>query len=286
MFLCHEDMTRERNKYSILEGKVDDLSKTIAELKKEYEILETSEQKFKDKYEKTTKSNASLNGKNLALTNNVKALEEKITQLETNQLRLQSELSEKDVIISMMGANYNKLQSDYNNNKGQLEETNRTIEGEKTAKKVLEANLAQLQERNRILSEKSDSLQVAVDELASENSRLKEDSVEAKEKINLLTEEKSSKESEKSALRKELDKQKTENDSLQQQIQELVAEKEELSPYMYLIEAKKEQEAIEVAIKESRENLQNSLDSAKSVLLTIKHEEVKKNIRRCYKIFT
>lgn len=273
-----EDVTRERNKYSILEGKADDLSKTITELKNENEILGISEQKFKDKCERTTKSNASLNGKNLALTNNVKALEEKITQLETNQLRLQSELSKKDVIISMMRANYNKLQSDYNNNKGQLEETNRTIESEKTAKKVLEANLAQLQERNRILSEKSDSLQVAVDELASENSRLKEDSVEAKEKINLLTEENSSKESEKSALRKELDKQKTENDSLQQQIQELVAEKEELSPYIYLVEAKKEQEAIEVAIKESRENLQNSLDSAKSVLLTIKHEEVKKTL--------
>ena len=139
-----EDVTRERNKYSILEGKADDLSKTITELKNENEILGISEQKFKDKCERTTKSNASLNGKNLALTNNVKALEEKITQLETNQLRLQSELSKKDVIISMMGANYNKLQSDYNNNKGQLEETNRTIESEKTAKKVSTCTVEQL----------------------------------------------------------------------------------------------------------------------------------------------
>ncbi len=265
-----ENMIMERNKYSIMKGKVDDLSKTIAELKKENEILGTSEQKFKDECEKTTKSNASLNNKNLTLTNKVKALEEKITQLESNQLRQQSELSEKEAIISMMGANYDKLQSDYNNNKEQLEEANRTIECEKTAKKVLEENLAQLQERNRILSEKSDSLQVAVDELASENSRLKEDSAKAKEKIDLLTEE-----SEKYALREELDKQKTENDSLQQQIQELVAEKEDLSPYMYLVEAKKEQEAIVSAIKDARENLQNSLDSAMSILLTIKHEEVK-----------
>ncbi|MBO5186038.1 MAG: WG repeat-containing protein [Prevotella sp.] len=273
-----KDVNMERNKYSILEGKVDDLSKIIAELKNENEILGTSEQKFKDKYEKTIKSNTSLNGKNLALTNKVKALEEKTTLLETNQLRQQSELSEKDAIISMMEANYNKLQSDYNKNKEQLEDTNRTIESEKTAKKFLEDKLAQLQERNRILSERSDSLQVAVDELTSENSRLKENSAEAKEKINLLTEESSSKESEKSALHEELDKQKTENDSLQQQIQELIAEKEELSPYMYLVEAKKEQEAIESAIKEARENLQNSLDSAMSISSTIKHEEVKNSL--------
>lgn len=273
-----EDMTRERNKYSILEGKADDLRKTIIELKKENEILGTSEQKFKDECEKTAKSNASLNGKNLALTNKVKALEEKITQLESIQLRQQLELSEKDAKMSMMEANYDKLQSDYNNTKEQLEDANRTIENEKTAKKVLEENLAQLQEGNRILSEKSDSLQVAVDELASENSRLKGDSAKAKEKIDLLTEENFSKESEKTALREELDRQKTENDSLQQQIQELVAEKEELSPYMYLVEAKKEQEAIESAIKEARENLQNSLDSAISILSTITHEEVKNSL--------
>lgn len=278
-----EDVTRERNKYSILEGKVDDLRKTITELKKEKEILGTSEQKFKDECERTTKSNASLNGKNLALTNKVKALEEKITQLESIQLRQQSELSEKDAKISMLGADYDKLQSDYNNNKEQLEEANRTIEDEKTAKKVLEEDLAQLRERNRILSEKSDSLQVAVDELASENSRLKEDSAKAKEKIDLLTEESSSKESEKTALREELDKQKTENDSLQQQIQELVAEKEELSPYMYLVEAKKEQEAIESAIKEARENLQKSLDSAMSILSAITHEEVKNSLEDAIK---
>ena len=277
------DMTREKNKYSILEGKVGDLSKTIAELKKEHEILENSEQKFKDKYEKATKSNASLNGKNLALTNKIKALEEKKTQLKTDQLKLQSELSDKDAIISMMGAKYNKLQSDYNNNKEQLEEINKTFEDEKTAKKVLEENITQLQEINRILSENFDSLQVTVDELANENSRLKEYSVEAKEKIDLLTEENSNKESEKSALRKELDKQKTENDSLQQQLQELVEEKEELSPYMYLVEEKKEQEAIESAIKESRENLQNSLDSAMSILSTIKHEEIKKTLEDAIK---
>ena len=278
-----EDVTRERNKYSILEGKVDDLRKTITELKKEKEILGTSEQKFKDECERTTKSNASLNGKNLALTNKVKELEDKITQLELIQLRQQSELSEKDTKISIMGVNYDKLQSDYNNNKEQLEEANRTIEGEKSAKKVLEENIAQLQEGNRILSEKSDSLQVAVDELASENSSLKEESAKAKEKIDLLTEESSSNESEKSALHEELDKQKSENDSLRQQIQELVAEKEELSPYMYLVEAKKEQEAIESAIKEARENLQKSLDSAMSILSTIKHEEVKISLEEAVK---
>lgn len=82
-------------------------------------------------------------------------------------------------------------------------------------------------------------MQVAVDELASENSSLKEESAKAKEKIDLLPFESSSKESEKSALREELDKQKSENDTLRQQIQELLTEKEELSPYMYLIEAKK-----------------------------------------------
>lgn len=270
-----EDVTREKNKYSILEGKADDLSKTITELKKVNEILGISEQKFKDKCERTTKSNASLNGKNLALTNKVKALEETITQLEAIQLKQQSELSEKDTKISMMEANYDKLQSDYNNNKEQLEEVKRTIEGKKNTKKVLEENIVQLQDENRILSEKSNSLQVAVDELVSESSSLKEESAKAKEKIDLLTEECSSKESEKTALREELDKQKSENDTLRQQIQELIAEKEELSPYMYLVEAKKEQEAIESSIKEARENLQKSLDSAMSILLTIKHEEVK-----------
>lgn len=278
-----QDVTREINKYSILEGKADDLSKTITELKKEKEILGTSEQKYKDECEKTTKSNASLNGKNLALTNKVKALEEKITQLELIQSRQQSELSEKDAKISMMGDNYDKLHSDYNNNKEQLEEAYRTIEGEKSAKIGLEEKLAQLQEENRILSEKSDSLQVVVDELASENSQLKEDSTKAKEKINLLTEESSSKESEKSELREKLDKQKTENDSLQQQIQELVEEKEELSPYMYLVEAKKEQEAIESAIKEARKNLQNSLDSTMSILSTIKHDEVRNSLEDAIK---
>lgn len=278
-----EDVTREKNKYSILEGKADDLSKIITELKNENEILGTSEQKYKDECEKTTKSNASLNGKNLALTNKVKAFEEKITQLELIQSRQQSELSEKDAKISMMGDNYDKLHSDYNNNKEQLEEAYRTIEGEKSAKIGLEEKLAQLQEENRILSEKSDSLQVVVDELASENSQLKEDSTKAKEKINLLTEESSSKESEKSELREKLDKQKTENDSLQQQIQELVAEKEELSPYMYLVEAKKEQEAIESAIKEARKNLQNSLDSTMSILSTIKHDEVRNSLEDAIK---
>ena len=52
---------------------------------------------------------------------------------------------------------------------------------------------------------------------------------------------------------------------------------------MYLVEEKKEQEAIESAIKESRENLQNSLDSAMFILSTIKHEEIKKTLEDAIK---
>lgn len=269
-----EDMTRERNKYSIQEEEISSLCRTIAELTKEKEALGASGEKLKDDREKATKSIASLNSKNMALRKKVKTLEERIAQLEATQAELQSELSEKEIKISTMGTNYDNLQSEYNNNKEQLEEANRTIDGEKAAKKELEENFVQLQEGNRILSEKSDSLQVTVDELASENSRLKEDSAKAKEKI-ILTEESSGKESEISALHEKLYKQKTENDSFRQQIQELMAEKEDLSPYMYLIETKKEQEAIEAAIKEVRKNLQVSLDSSISILSTIKHEEVK-----------
>lgn len=278
-----EDVSREKNKYSLLEDKTNDLNKTITDLKKENESLEASQQELNNEYERITKSNASLNGKNLALTNRIKLLEERITQLESIQTGLQTELSERDAKISMIGANYDKLQSDYNNTKEQLEEANRTIESEKSTKKVLEENKALLQEGNRILSEKFYSLQVAADELTRENNRLKEDSAKAKEKIALLIEENTSKESEKTALYEEIDKHKAENETLQQKIQEFVAEKEELSPYMYLVEEKKEQEAIESAIKEARENLQKSLDSAMSILSTITHEEVKNSLEDAIK---
>lgn len=278
-----EDLIRERNICTIQEGRINDLNQTITELRRENQILVTSKHELENRCERTKKSNTSLNGRNLVLSNQVNVLKERISQFEAILAELQSKLSEKEITISTMRTNFNNLQTEINHNKEQLEEANKTIDGAKAAKKELEEKIVQLLEENHILSEKSDSLQVAVDELASEKSRLKEDSAKAKEKINLLSEESSSKESEKAALREELDKQKTENDSLRQQIQELVSEKEELSPYMYLVEAKKEQEAIESAIKEARENLQNSLDSAMSILSTIKHEDVKNSLEDAIK---
>lgn len=63
-----EDMVREKDMCTILDGKIKDINQTITELMKDKEILDSSEQKLKDECKKVTKSNASLNAKNMALT--------------------------------------------------------------------------------------------------------------------------------------------------------------------------------------------------------------------------
>ena len=128
-----------------------------------------------------------------------------------------------------------------------------------------------LQEENQILTEKTNSLQINVDELESENNRIKRTSIESKEKIELLT-------TENSTLNKTQSTLKEEGNSLQQKIQELQAEKNAIEPYMYLVEDKKKQEAIESAIKEARLNLLEAIKNANNKLNSIQHEEVKENL--------
>lgn len=278
-----EDVVREKNMNTILDGKIADLNQSIAELMREKVFLYSSEQKLKDECEKATKSNASLNAKNLALTSKASELEEKNKQLESIHTRLQSEISERDSTISTFRTNYNNLLSEYNNKEGELEEVNKIKEFKKVEKEGLRENINKLQERNHVLSEKLDLLQVAVDKLTSENSRLKEDSAKIKKDVDLLTEENSGKKRECSSLNEELNQQKIENKSLQQQIKELLAEKEELTPYLYLIETKKEQEALDAAVLEAKKKLQDTLDSSTCVLASITHEEVKEVLEKAIK---
>lgn len=278
-----EDVVREKNMNTILDGKIADLNQSIAELMREKVFLYSSEQKLKDECEKATKSNASLNAKNLALTSKVSELEEKNKQLESIHTRLQSEISERDSTISTFRTNYNNLLSEYNDKEGELEEVNKIKEFKKVEKEGLRENINKLQERNHVLSEKLDLLQVAVDKLTSENSRLKEDSAKIKKDVDLLTEENSGKKRECSSLNEELNQQKIENKSLQQQIKELLAEKEELTPYLYLIETKKEQEALDAAVLEAKKKLQDTLDSSTCVLASITHEEVKEVLEKAIK---
>lgn len=275
-----EDMVREKDMCTILDGKIKDINQTITELMKDKEILDSSEQKLKDEYKKVTKSNASLNAKNMALTSE---LEKKNKQLESIHTRLQSEISERDATISTFRANYDNLLSEYNNKKGELEDINKIKENEKVEKERLKENITQLLKRNHVLSEKSDLLQVAVNELTNENTRIKEDSAKIKKDIDLLTEENSSKEKERLSLNEELNQQKKENKYLQQQIKELLAEKKELTPYLYLIESKKEQEALDAAVLEAKKKMQETLDSSMCILTSITHEDVKEVLGKTIK---
>lgn len=278
-----EDMVREKNMRTILDEKIRGLNQTIAELMSEKEFLNSSEQKLKNECKKATKSNAILNAKNLALTSKASELEEKNKQLESIHTRLQSDISEKDATISAYRTNYDNLLSEFNNKKGEIEEINKTKESEKAEKKKLKEDIAKLLERYHILEEKSDLLQVAVDDLTSENNRIKEDFAKTQKNIDLLAEEKSDRERDNSALNEELSQQKIENVSLQQQIKKLLAEKEELTPYLYLIEAKKEQEALDAAVLEAKKKLQETLDSSMCILPSITHEEVREVLEKAIK---
>ena len=160
----------------------------------------------------------------------------------------------------------------------ELKDINKIIEDGNSEKKVLEEKLVLLQEENQILTEKTNSLQINVDELESENNRIKRTSIESKEKIELLTTENSTLNKTQSTLNEEINNLKEEGNSLQQKIQELQAEKNAIEPYMYLVEDKKKQEAIESAIKEARLNLLEAIKNANNKLNSIQHEEVKENL--------
>ena len=77
-------------------------------------------------------------------------------------------------------------------------------------------------------------------------------------------------------VKSDLENQRVENESLRKQIDSLISEKEELSPYMYLIEAKKEEEAKELAIKQSKEELSELINTATTLLLGIIFEKYEK----------
>ena len=266
-----KDVTSEINKNSLLERKISSLEQSLTELTKEKE-------KLKNKCDNITKTNESLNVKNLTLVDKTKALEESLIQLKNNYTSLQSELLERETTISTIRTNFNNLQSELDSKKEELKDINKIIEDGNSEKKVLEEKLVLLQEENQILTEKTNSLQINVDELESENNRIKRTSIESKEKIELLTTENSTLNKTQSTLNEEINNLKEEGNSLQQKIQELQAEKNAIEPYMYLVEDKKKQEAIESAIKEARLNLLEAIKNANNKLNSIQHEEVKENL--------
>lgn len=271
-----EDVTREVNKNSLLERKISSIELSLTEITNEKEQL-------KNKCESVTKTNASLNGRNLTLINRVKTLEESIIQLEDNHTNLQSELSEKDATISTIRTKFDNLQFEFNTKEGELKDINKIIEDRNAEKKVLEEKLNLLQEENRTLKEKMNSLQIREEELVSDNSRIKQASIESKEEIELLTTENSTLKRTQYTLNEEIDNLKEEGHSLRQKIQELMAEKKELSPYLYLIEEKKKQEALEAAIIEAKKNLQNTQNSSMSILASITHKGVKDVLEKVIK---
>ena len=277
------DLDKEINKSSKLKIEIDNLLTKNAELNNRNEILTNSEQKQKDKNEEISKANTALNEKNYVLSSEVKKLNERIFKLEAQRTEQQSYLSETLAEMSMMKTDLDNLKSEYDSKNEKIEKAQKTIEIEKAEKEKAEKDYTRLLENYHIISEKYGSLQITVKELRNETNRITANFEKTKEKINLLNEENSNKEKERNTLLERFKKQEEENEYLRQQIQGLVAEKEELSPYMYLVEAKKEQEAIESAIKEARNDLQDSLDSATSILLTIKHEEIKNSLENAIK---
>lgn len=269
-----EDLTRERNKNSILDEKINSLYQTIAELKGQNEILDGSLENIKGEKQKLANSNASLNGRNLALTNKVKALETKISDLEP----LQSELLEKESVITTLKADNDSLESEKKTIQDLLSEANGTIDKEKKENKTLTDKLSELQISLQALSDLSSSLRTKIEELTEDNKRVQENSIKIQGQLDEVISQKRELETSKGALEKELEEKNAVKDSLIQQIKELKTEKEELSPYIYLIEEKKKQEALELSISNKKKDLSLKIESAQTLLLTIKHEEARKDL--------
>ena len=285
--ILSEDLVREQNKYLLLEAKIEDLNTSYNQLQIQDDALKESEKRYKE-------SNAVLNGRNLSLSNKVKALEEQCASIETLQILL----SKKDAELEKIQSDYNILQLKDEEIQKTLEDTKRSLEREKEDKKVIEGKCADL-------NEKFASLTIEKENLKNKNSTTNEELVSTKEKLAALLEEKKQFENEKSLFEtekkklqekilieeqrvkekeSELQSQKDENESLHKQIDSLISEKEELSPYMYLIEAKKEEEAKELAIKQSKEELSELINTATTFLLGLKHDEVKSALEKSINI--
>ena len=273
-----EDLVREHNNYLLLEDRIEGLNKTINELQSQNESLKKSETRYKD-------SNVTLKDNNLSLTNQVNNLEEKCASIEP----LKTLLSKKDTELAKIQSDYNVLQLKDEEIRKTLEDTKSSLEREKEDKKVIEGKCADFDKKLVSLTKEKENL-------IKENSTANEELDRSKEKLAALLEEKKQFEDEKSLFEterkklqetlliekqhvnekdSELQSQKTENESLRKQIDSLISEKEELSPYMYLIEAKKEEEAKELAIKQSKDELSELINTATTILLGLKHDEVK-----------
>ena len=269
-----EDLTRERNKNSIQDEKINSLYQTIAELKGQNEILDGSLENVKVEKQKLANSNASLNGRNLVLSNKVKALESKISDLES----IQSELLEKESEIATLKADNNSLESENRTIQGLLGEANGTIDKEKKENATLTDKLSELQSNFQALSDLLGSLRTKIEELTEDNQRIQENSSNIQGQLDDVISQNKELETQKDAIEKELTKKNIDNDSLILQINELKAEKDALSPYMYLIEEKKKQEALELSIRNKKKELSLQIESAQTLLFTIKHEEARKDL--------
>ena len=301
-----EDIIREKNKYSILEEKIEGLNKSVKELQSQNETLKESEKRYKE-------SNATLNGKNLSLSNKVKDLEEKCASIESLKLLLSKKDTEFAKLQSDYDALQLKDEEKHNtleDAKISIEkekEEKKKIEGICADLKEEVASLTT--EKENLIKENStinEELVSSKEKLAAfleekkqfedgkslfekEIEELKETLLIEKQHINEKDTELQSIKKTKEELSNEfnhinssyvdvksdLENQRVENESLRKQIDSLISEKEELSPYMYLIEAKKEEEAKELAIKQSKEELSELINTATTLLLGIKHDEVK-----------
>ena len=136
-----ENVSNTLGENSLLVRKISCLNQTLDKLIGENEEL-------KDKCERITKSNASLNKRKLSLINKVKVLEKRITQLEKEHTILQSDLSDRDATISAIRTNLDNLQSELDRKELDLEEAKSANDIAKTEKLIIEENIALLKEDN------------------------------------------------------------------------------------------------------------------------------------------
>lgn len=229
-----DDLGRERNKLSIQEEKIGAFYQTIIELKKEIELLSSSEQKLKDEYKRATKKNASLNGKNLVLSNRVKVLEEQTSLLESLQL----ELSKKKTEIREIKAYCGDLQSNYDRIQDLLDKANKTIAIENSNNKALSDKYTALQESRKTLLEQIGTLKNKIGNTTNEYDDLKA------EELGCIIQKNTDFEENRSIVEKEAESHK-ENVLLPQQGKSSYSENEKHPPYIHLIEANMNQEALE-----------------------------------------
>ncbi len=313
--ILSEDLVREQNKNLLLEEKIEGLNKAVNELQSQNEYLKESEKRYKN-------SNATLNGKNLSLSNKVKELEEECTSIELLKLLLSKKDTEFENLQSDYNILQLKYEEKHNTledtQKGIEKEKEEKKELEGICAEFKEKVLSLTAEREKLIKENSttnEELVSSKDKLAAlleekkqfedgkslfekEIEKLKETILIEKQRVNEKNSElQSIKETNKELsnelnqinssyadVKSDLDSQKTEIVTLRKQIDSLISEKEELSPYMYLIEAKKEEEAKELAIKQSKEELSELINTATNISLGIKHDEVRRALEESINI--